>query len=58
MSEEPLSEDLLEVLACPYCKVEVKLKGDTLMCEKCGREYPVVNGIPRMLPDELRSNGA
>lgn len=56
MSKKSISEDLLEILACPYCKEEVELKGEVLVCEKCGREFPVKDGIPQMLPDELREN--
>jgi hypothetical protein len=54
MQEPPISRELLEILACPICKREVKLKGDKLVCIKCGREYPIIDGIPNMLPDELR----
>lgn len=53
MSEE-IDEELLEILACPYCKEGVELKGEKLVCPKCGREFPIVDSIPHMLPDELR----
>lgn len=43
---------LLEILACPACKTEVKLEGDQLVCVKCGRRYPVRDGIPVMLIEE------
>lgn len=55
MSERIISPELLEILACPVCKGEVELKGkEELVCVKCGRRYPIVKGIPHMLPDELR----
>ncbi|KXA96196.1 hypothetical protein AKJ38_03715 [candidate division MSBL1 archaeon SCGC-AAA259I14] len=54
MSDEAISEELLEILACPYCKKRVKLEGEKLICPECGREYPIEDGIPNMLPDELR----
>jgi hypothetical protein len=54
MTETPISRELLEILACPVCKREVELKGKKLVCVKCGRQYPIVNRIPNMLPDELR----
>lgn len=54
MSEDEIDEELLEVLACPYCKVSVELEKDKLVCPDCGREFPIVDGIPNMLPDELR----
>lgn len=56
MSEKSISEDLLEILACPYCKEKVESKDEVLICKKCGREFPVKDGIPQMLPDELREN--
>lgn len=54
MSRTPISKELLEILACPMCKSEVELKGQELVCVKCKRHYPIVDGIPYMLPDELR----
>jgi len=54
MSKSPISKELLEILACPVCKQSLKLKGKKLICQKCGREFPIVNGIPNMLPEELR----
>jgi uncharacterized protein YbaR (Trm112 family) len=49
-----LSQDLLEILACPLCKVRVELKpdGSGLKCVKCRRVYPVRDDIPVMLIDE------
>ena len=43
---------LLEILACPACKTEVKLDGDSLVCVQCGRRYPIRDGIPVMLIEE------
>lgn len=44
---------LLEVLACPRCpsRPPVKLVGEFLVCTECGHGYPVVDGIPQMLPE-------
>jgi SAM-dependent methyltransferase len=39
-------------LSCPVCRA--RLDGDAeLVCEDCGRRYPVVDGIPRLLDDSL-----
>lgn len=51
---EKISRKLLEILACPVCRRDVKLKGRELICVRCGRRYPLVAGVPHMLPDELR----
>jgi len=42
---------LLEVLACPACddRPPVRLEGEFLVCDQCGRAYPIRDGIPEML---------
>ena len=49
-----ISEDLLEILACPACKAKVELKADgsALKCVECKRVYPIRDDIPVMLIDE------
>ncbi len=49
-----IDQELLDILACPKCKGEVKLteKGDGLVCEACKLKYPVKDDIPVMLIDE------
>jgi hypothetical protein len=49
-----INEKLLEILACPLCKTEVKLTVDEqgLKCVKCHRVYPIRDDIPVMLIDE------
>lgn len=44
---------LLALLACPVCdsRPAVRQEGEFLVCTECGRRYPVVDGIPEMLPD-------
>jgi uncharacterized protein YbaR (Trm112 family) len=50
----PISERLLEILACPVCKVKVEIKpdGSGLKCAECKRVYPIRDDIPVMLVDE------
>jgi uncharacterized protein YbaR (Trm112 family) len=45
---------LLDILACPYCKADIKLTLDEkgLKCVKCHRVYPIKDEIPVMLIDE------
>ncbi len=50
----PISKELLDILACPKCKGEVKLteKQDGLVCAACKLIYPIKDDIPVMLIDE------
>ena len=45
---------LLEILACPLCKTELRQTADGtgLVCTSCHRRYPVVDGIPVLLAEE------
>ncbi len=54
-----LSKDLLEILACPKCKGDIRLteKGDGLVCDRCKLLYPVKDDIPVMLIDEATKIG-
>jgi uncharacterized protein len=54
MPKEPASvpKELLDILVCPVDKAKVTLQGDRLVCEQCGRAYPVRDGIPIMLEEE------
>jgi uncharacterized protein len=45
-------QELLDILVCPVDKAKVHLKGDQLVCERCGRAYPIRDGIPIMLEEE------
>ncbi|NOY85200.1 FIG002473: Protein YcaR in KDO2-Lipid A biosynthesis cluster [hydrothermal vent metagenome] len=49
-----LSEELLNILACPKCKGDIHLnnKKDGLACEACQVLYPIRDDIPIMLIDE------
>ncbi|HEX9531353.1 MAG TPA: Trm112 family protein [bacterium] len=47
-----IDQELLEILACPLDKAPVSLQGDRIVCSKCGRRYPIREGIPVMLIDE------
>ena len=54
-----ISQDLLDILACPACKAKVDLKpdGSGLKCvnPECALVYPVRDDIPVMLVDEAKS---
>lgn len=47
-----IDKELLSILACPACKTGITLEGERIVCAKCGRKYPIKDGIPIMLIDE------
>ncbi|HUS13993.1 MAG TPA: Trm112 family protein [Chloroflexia bacterium] len=49
-----IPQDLLDILVCPLDHAKVHLEGEELICESCGRAYPVRDGIPVMLIEEAR----
>lgn len=49
-----IDKELLEILACPSCKSDVKLEDNKIVCKKCGKRYPIRDGIPIMLVDEAQ----
>jgi len=49
-----IPQDLLDILVCPLDHAKVNLQGDELICESCGRAYPVRDGIPVMLVEEAK----
>jgi uncharacterized protein YbaR (Trm112 family) len=51
-----VSKELLEILACPKCKGELRLNQteDGLICEKCRLLYEIRDEIPIMLIDEAK----
>jgi uncharacterized protein YbaR (Trm112 family) len=52
-----VSQDLLDILRCPACVRETEglldfYQETWLICQDCGRKYPVKQDIPVMLIDE------
>jgi len=48
-----ISQELLEILACPKCHTKLELKEpDHLRCPNCKVLYPIVDGIPVLLIEE------
>ncbi len=57
-------DDLLDLLACPLCKGKLTLTvlrqegpeilEGALACAVCDERYPIEDGIPNLLPPELR----
>lgn len=56
---------LMDILACPICKYypldlhvfeeKDEIVEGLIVCSKCLRWYPIIEEIPQMLPDDLRS---
>lgn len=56
--------DLMDILVCPLCKGDLVLtttreeEGEilegSLFCAACNETYPIEDGIPNMLPPDLR----
>ena len=51
-----ISEELLEILACPKCKGNIHLNDtqDGLICNQCKLLYEIKDDIPIMLIDEAK----
>lgn len=59
-----MKEDLVEILCCPMDKhdldLEVEERDDgeiltgALVCTECDERYPIEDGIPNMLPPDMR----
>jgi uncharacterized protein YbaR (Trm112 family) len=60
-----MKKDLMDILACPMCKGELKLTIEeedekevvtgSLYCSKCSETYPISDAIPNLLPPDLRN---
>ncbi len=52
----PISQELLDILACPKCKGDIHLndRQDGLICDKCRLVYEIKDDIPIMLIDEAK----
>jgi len=51
-----VDKELLDLLVCPKCKGDLKLKEDQsgLICGACKLVYPIEDDIPVMLIDEAK----
>ncbi|SFR94307.1 Uncharacterized conserved protein YbaR, Trm112 family [Halomicrobium zhouii] len=61
-----MKEDLMDIICCPLDKQELELTVDerdgddvidgTLTCTECGERYPIEEGIPNLLPPDMRDD--
>ena len=58
----------MDVLCCPLDKSDLELEADRedeeeilegqLVCVDCGEAYPIEDGIPNLLPPDMRDEAA
>ena len=63
-----MKESLMEILCCPIDKHDLELDVEerddeeimagTLSCPECGEAYPIEDGIPNLLPPDMRDEAA
>ena len=59
-----MKESLMDILCCPVDKHDLELTVETeddgeiiagtLTCTECGETYPIEEGIPNLLPPDMR----
>jgi uncharacterized protein YbaR (Trm112 family) len=59
-----MKESLMDVVCCPLDKADLELSVEdreddeiltgTLSCAECGEQYPIEDGIPNLLPPDMR----
>lgn len=56
----PVPEELRSLLCCPVCRGELDFQPEVFTCRGCGRNYPVRQGIPDLVPpadEEIPAKG-
>jgi uncharacterized protein YbaR (Trm112 family) len=63
-----MKESLMEIVCCPIDKSDLELDieerdgeeiiSGTLTCTECGEVYPIEDGIPNLLPPDMREDAA
>jgi uncharacterized protein YbaR (Trm112 family) len=59
-----MKRDLMDILCCPLDKHDLELEVEEedaeevlegrLVCTECGEVYPIEDGIPNLLPPDMR----
>jgi len=54
-----LSPKLRDIIACPFCKGNIKTFPDKIRCDDCNKEFKIINGkVPCFLDNESSSRNA
>jgi len=63
-----MKEDLMDILCCPLDKHDLELAVEErddgeiltgeLLCTECGESYPIEDGIPNLLPPDMREEAS
>lgn len=61
-----MKESLMEIVCCPIDKADLaidveerdgeEIVSGTLTCTECGEVYPIEDGIPNLLPPDMRED--
>ena len=43
--------EIMAQLACPACEGDLVAAGSALKCVACGRDFPIIDGIPVLIAD-------
>ncbi|WP_135304563.1 methytransferase partner Trm112 [Haloarcula amylovorans] len=59
-----MKEDLMDIICCPLDKHDLELEVEErddeeilsgqLVCTECGESFPIEDGIPNLLPPDMR----
>jgi len=52
VTDQPISDELLDMLRCPLTRSRLRMEGDELVAETGGLRYPIRDGIPVLLVEE------
>ena len=47
-----MNPELRAILVCPVDRQPLRDEQETLICTACKRHYPIIDGIPNMIPED------
>tara|TARA_Y100000590_G_scaffold244786_1_gene275126 strand:+ start:8831 stop:9013 length:183 start_codon:yes stop_codon:yes gene_type:complete len=60
-----MKKSIMDILVCPICKNDLSLNIEKenndeiiegkLTCNNCSESFPIIDGIPNLLPADLRN---